>query len=155
MDDVKRKLALIDKQLSGGFFNSYQKTITTSPLLFAAIGLIIGILIQNIFIKSQVTSNGSQFVWMIFLIVTVISAILLFVIKRWERLISSTSVLLSICALICFTYLGAIRLNSFYQPKSNNIRNLVGDENPHTDSDVYCREPGSLEFFGTQSSDEV
>jgi len=58
MDDIKRKLALIDKQLSGGFFNSYQRIISTSPLVFAAVGLILGILIQNTLLVSRFTLHN-------------------------------------------------------------------------------------------------
>jgi competence protein ComEC len=128
MDDIKRKLALIDKQLSGGFVNSYHRVISTSPLVFAAVGLILGILIQNTFFESRATSHGSQFIWLILLIVTAVSAVLLFVNQRKVELDSYATVLLSACALIGFACLGAIRLNSFQQLSPDNICNLVDDE---------------------------
>ena len=46
MDDIRRKLAFIDKQLAGGIV--FQKRIIgTAPLLLVAIGLIVGILIES------------------------------------------------------------------------------------------------------------
>jgi len=138
MDDIKRKLALIDKQLTGGFFNSYQRIISTSPLLFAAVGLILGILIQNIFFESRVTlvrrsfSEGgihaSQLIWLILLIISVILSVSIFFIQRRSKFDSYSPILLSSCALIVFACLGAIRLNSFYQPELNDIRNFVDNE---------------------------
>jgi hypothetical protein len=44
MDEIQRKLALIDKQLSWGAANIHKHIISTSPLLFVVIGLMAGIL---------------------------------------------------------------------------------------------------------------
>ena len=98
MDDIKRKLALIDKELSGGLFNSYKRIVGTSPLLFAAIGLILGILIQNTLLASRFTFHASQSFWLILLIASAISAVLLFVIQRKDKFVSFIPVFLSICA---------------------------------------------------------
>ena len=46
MDPIQRKLDLIDKQLVGG--DLHRQIITTAPLLFAGVGLIVGIVLQNI-----------------------------------------------------------------------------------------------------------
>jgi len=118
MDDIKRKLALIDKQLSGGFFNSYKRIITTSPLVFAAVGLILGILIQNKLLASQLF-------WFVLLIASAVTAILLFITQRKGKIDSYAPVLLSVCTLIGFACLGAIRLSSFHQPKPDDICNFV------------------------------
>jgi len=99
MDDIKRKLALIDKQLSGGFFNSYKRIISTSPLLFAAVGLILGILIQHTLLASRFTFHASQFFWLILLIASAISAVLFFVIQRKDKFVSFIPIVLSICAI--------------------------------------------------------
>jgi competence protein ComEC len=124
MDDIQRKLALIDEQLSGGFINSYQRIITTSPLLFAAVGLIIGILIQHSLFDSRVTSNEPLFLWFWFtaLILTAMAVFLLF------SLSAAHYTLYANLALICFVCLGAIRLISFHQSRPNDIRNLVNNE---------------------------
>ncbi len=121
MDDIQRKLALIDKQLTGGPANFHKQIISTAPLLFVAVGLIAGILLQSGF-------NLSIWLWLIFLALCTIATALIFAIQRKNKLGSNAPVLLSSCALICFVCLGAIRLSSFHQPKLNDIRNFVADE---------------------------
>jgi len=117
--DIQRKLDLIDKQLTGN--SIHKQIISSSPLVFLAVGLIIGILIQNTF-------NLSLSLWLTLLALCAISAILLFVIQTSGRLSSYAPALLSICALFCFICLGSIRLTSYYQPGPQNIRNFVTDE---------------------------
>jgi len=128
MDDIQRKLALIDKQFAGRDF--HRQIITTAPLLFVAVGLIAGILIQSALFESQAAYAEARLIWfwLILLALCTISAGLFFVIQRAGKLISYAPVLLSSCALICFLCLGAIRLASFYRPRANDIRNLVGSE---------------------------
>ncbi len=144
MDDIQRKLAIIDKQLAGGFVNSYKRIISTCPLVFVAIGLIAGILIQNTLLGSQVTEDGTRFVrpWVILLGLCAVSAILFFIIQKKYQFGSYAPVLLSSCALICFACLGAIRLTHFNQPKPNDIRSLVTDEpKPATIRGLIVTEP--------------
>ena len=123
MDEIQRKLALIDKQLTGGVANFHKQIISTAPLLFVAIGLILGILLQNVF-------DLSILLWLILLILFSAASILFFAIRQP----SSTSYHLPVTnyqygtaylALVCFVCLGAIWLSSFYQPESNDIRNFV------------------------------
>ena len=121
MDDIQRKLALIDKQLEGGFVNSYKQIISTSPLVFAAVGLIAGILIQDAF-------DLSVSIWMVVLAVCAASTAFLFAAYTSGKFASYGPLLLSSCALICFACLGSIRLTGFCKPGSNDIRNLVGSE---------------------------
>ncbi len=121
MDDIQRKLELIDKQLEGGFVNSYKRTISTTPLSFAAVGLIIGILLQNV-------SDLPISIWLVVLAVCAASTAFLFAAYTRGKLASYGPLLLSFCALICFACLGGIRLTGFYKPQSNDIRNLVGFE---------------------------
>ncbi len=152
MDDIQRKLALIDKQLSGGFFDSYQRIISTSPLVFAAVGLILGILIQDALLASRFTFHASQLFWLILLALCVAGSFIFFAIQRISfnnqspvtnhqsfdelKMVSKVEPLpitnyqyaTAYLALICFTCLGAIRLTSFYGPKPNDIRNFVGNE---------------------------
>lgn len=121
MDDIQRKLALIDKQLSGGFTNSYQRIITTSPLLFAAVGLIVGILIQHSLFAAQVTSNELLFIrlWLIVLILAAAAVFLLF------SLSAGRYTLYANLALICFACLGAIRLTSYRHLGPDDISRFV------------------------------
>ncbi len=126
MDDIKRKLALIDKQLTGGFFNSYKRVISTSPLLFAAVGLILGILIQSILPASRFMPHASQLFWLILLALFAAATVFFFIIQYFSS--TNNQYFIAFIALICFACLGAIRLNSFHQPKPNDIRYLVGSE---------------------------
>ena len=123
MDDIQRKLALIDAQLTGGPLASYKQIVATAPLLFAATGLIAGILLQNALFEPRII-----WFWLILLALSAIAAVLIFTIQRVAKLGPFALVLLSTCALICFTCLGAIRLASFCQPKPNDIRNLITDQ---------------------------
>ena len=121
MDDIRRKLALIDKQLTAGPANLHKQIVSTCPLVFVAVGLIVGILIQHTF-------DLSLPLWLILLTLFASSAVLLFIIRKIGKVNSYALVLLSSCALICFVCLGAIRLTSFHQPKTNDVRNFVADE---------------------------
>ncbi|MHC4725818.1 MAG: DNA internalization-related competence protein ComEC/Rec2 [Planctomycetota bacterium] len=114
-------MAQIDRQLAGG--NFHQRIISSCPLVFVAIGLISGILIQSILPDLQL-----HWLWLILLTLCLLSAVLFFVNQTKSNFSGYTPVLLSYCALVCFLCLGAIRLISFHQPKPNDIRSLVGNE---------------------------
>ncbi len=116
MDDIQRKLALIDKEFTGGK-NFHRQIVSTSPLVFVAVGLIIGILIQDI-LAWPIQS------WLMLLVLCAISTIILFAVKKAIYPPYMTAYL----ACFCFICLGAIRLNSFYQPRPDDIRNFVTGE---------------------------
>jgi len=123
LDDIQRKLALIDAQLAAGPLNSYKQVISTAPLLFAATGLIAGILIQNVLFEPRII-----WFWLTLLALGAIAAVLIFALATKTKLGPFALVLLSFCALICFTCLGAIRLTSFRAYKPNDIRNFVTNQ---------------------------
>ena len=116
MDDIRRKLELIDRQLTGP--NFHERVISTCPLVFVAIGLIAGILLQEM-------SGMSVYVWLILLAVPAVAAVFFFVMPQFS---SASRYVTAYLALACFVCLGAIRLGSFYQPEPNDIRNMVADE---------------------------
>jgi len=130
VDGIQRKLALIDAQLTGGPLATYKQIIGTAPLLFAATGLIAGILLQNTLFEPRATNHEPRIIWfwLILLACSAVAAILTFALATKLKLGSFSLVLLSSCALICFTCLGAIRLIAFRQAASNDIRNFVGAE---------------------------
>jgi len=121
MDEIQRKLAQIDRQLVGT--NLHKRIISSCPLVFVATGLITGILMQSILLESQLL-----WLWLILLSLCLPAAVLFFVIQTKGKLSAYTPVLLSSTALVCFLCLGAIRLISFHQPNTNDIRNLLADE---------------------------
>lgn len=119
MDDIQRKLERIDKQLKGGVADYHKQIISTAPLLFVATGLIAGILIQDAF-------DLAVWFWLVFVGVCAAATVILYVVYRdkEERL----PYILAYTVLICFVSLGAIRLSSYEQPTSDDIRNFVGEE---------------------------
>ncbi len=130
MDEIQRKLELIDKQLSRGFINSYRRVISASPLLIVATGLIAGILLQSKLSDLLGPGNETRFVWpwLILLALCSVSAVILFSLQKNPKDASYILALISTYALICFMSLGAIRLITFHQVGPNDIRNLINHE---------------------------
>jgi len=116
MDDIRRKLELIDRQLTGP--NFHERVISTCPLVFVAVGLIVGILIQD-------TSSLTFYVWLILLAVLAVAAVFIFAMPQFS---SAARYVIAYLALTSFICLGAIRLVSYSQPEVNDIRNLVADD---------------------------
>jgi competence protein ComEC len=116
MDDIRRKLELIDRQLKGP--NFHERVISTCPLVFVAIGLIAGIIIQDLF-------SLSVYIWLILLAVPAAATVFFFVMPQF---FSIARYITAYLALACFICLGAVRLTSYSQPKPDDIRNLVVDE---------------------------
>lgn len=116
MDDIRRKLELIDRQLTGP--NFHERVISTCPLVFVAVGLIAGIMIQDM-------SSLSVYIWLILLAVPAVATVFFFVMPRY---FPANRYVTAYLALACFVCLGAIRLTSYSQPEPNDIRNLVADE---------------------------
>jgi len=137
MDDIQRKLELIDKKLAGR--NFHKQIISTAPLLFVAVGLIAGILIQNTF-------NLPAVILLILLTLFTAATIFFFIIQRPstnhqspitnnqspvtnnQSPVTNNQYATAYLALACFVCLGAIRLDSFRQPKPDDIRNFVTNE---------------------------
>jgi len=116
MDDIRRKLELIDRQLTGP--NFHERVISMCPLVFVTIGLIAGILVQE-------KSGVSVYIWLILLAVLAVATVLSFVMPQFS---SDARYVTAYLALACFVCLGAIRLTSYSQPEPNDIRNLLADE---------------------------
>jgi competence protein ComEC len=114
MNDIQKRLKLIDKQLAGskGFFT---QLVVTSPLFIVAIGLAAGILMQN-------ALNLPIRLWLILLVIFVAAVFVLF------SLSAIRYTLYAFLAFVCFACLGAIRLDSFNAPETNDIRLLIADE---------------------------
>jgi len=116
MDQIQRKLAVIDRELAGRT-NLHKRIIETSPLSFAATGLIIGILLQ-----SRLALPAAF--WLAILAFCATATFVSFVIRKETASVYITAYMT--CA--CFVCLGAIRLTSFQQFKPDDIRNFVGSE---------------------------
>ena len=116
MNNIERRLALIDKQLAG-HKDFHKQIINTSPLLFAAVGLIVGILLQN-------RLDLPLTVWLTLLGFCAIATVTFYAAQKQNF----PSYIIAYTALVCFICLGAIRLTNYYQPKPNDIRCIVADE---------------------------
>lgn len=120
MDDIQRKLAEIDRQLAGGR-DIHKQIFSTCPLLFAAAGLIAGILLQS---KVDLPVHF----WLTSVIISVI-AICCFAFGAIYR--EGKKHLLHIVGYLtlgCFICLGAIRLTGYRTPPANDICNFVPAE---------------------------
>jgi len=122
MDQIQQKLAALDEKLAGRGRKLFEKTAISAPLLFCATGLIGGILIQNKFAVSI-------FVWLMVLAIYIISLFIFLSISKLSQKYKSYNLYVyALCTFACFLCLGAIRLISFQQPESDDIRNFVGQE---------------------------
>jgi len=115
MDEIKRKLELIDQQLTGSSY--HRQIISTAPLIFVAAGLIVGIVVQNAF-------NLPAIAWLGLLTLFAAAAVVSFL--NWKSEIGNWK--FAYLAFACFFCLGGIRLAGYYQPAANDIRNFIGDE---------------------------
>lgn len=123
MDNIQQKLALIDKQLTGGVADSHKQIISTAPLLFVAVGLMAGILIQSVL-------GLPVWVWLVAVGACAAATIILYVVYHiwYVGKEKQLPYILAYTTLVCFVCLGAIRLTSYEQPVNNDIRNLVAEE---------------------------
>lgn len=125
MDEIKRKLALIDAQLAGQSLHA--QLVATAPLLFVALGLMAGIVLEHVARTQEVSllqAAGGIWVWacLLTLCVTVTCAYIVATRRRPPPHI------LAYVTAFCFCCLGAIRLTTFGLPAANDIRRLVGPE---------------------------
>ncbi len=118
MDEIKRRLELIDQQLRQRSY--HQQIISTAPLVFVAVGLMAGIAAQNIF-------NLHIGIWLALLGVCATGTLTYFV-YRMSYVEKTVPGLFAYLALTCFICCGGVRLAGYYQPASNDVRNLIGDE---------------------------
>jgi competence protein ComEC len=122
LDEIQRKLAEIDRRLAASPAGYFKQIISTAPLLFCAIGLMVGIILQNF-------AAMAAWVWLTMLGLCVAATFVSLVIRdSWLVRGVETSHILAYLTLICFGCVGAIRLASFYQPGENDIRNFLGGE---------------------------
>ena len=116
MDSVRRKLEFIDKELAWRR-DFHGQVVSTAPLLFAAAGLIAGIVIQS-------TRDLPMQVWLVLLVLCMVTAVALYILQSRKQAFIPYAI--GYTALVCFVCLGGIRLASYYQAEPSDIRNLIG-----------------------------
>lgn len=117
MDTIQRKLGFVDSQLAWGRY-FHKQIIGACPLLFAVLGLIIGIVLQN-------WLDMTVWVWTGLLCIAAAAVCGLLI---WNPEKTSPLRPIAYVSLICFVCLGAIRLVGFERSAQNDIRHFFGSE---------------------------
>ncbi|MCJ7777144.1 MAG: DUF4131 domain-containing protein, partial [Sedimentisphaerales bacterium] len=122
MDEIRRRLAEIDKQLDRNPAYYHRQAISTAPLVFCSVGMMAGITIQT-------NLPVPMWIWLSLLVCCTTMLVTSLVTRHsWFVKGVNNSYLIPYLVLVCFACVGAIRLASFYRAKPNDIRNSVGDE---------------------------
>jgi competence protein ComEC len=116
MDDIRRKLTLIDNQLVFGR-DFHKQLIISGPPVFIAAGLIAGILAQETF-------NAP--VWFWGTVLTIFAAIIVLMLLRAKLEIEGWKFAYPVLA--CAVCLGAVRLTNYHTSRVDDICNFVVDE---------------------------
>jgi competence protein ComEC len=124
MDEIQRKLALIDEQLARGGLRRH--LVSTAPLFFPALGLMTGIVLQDRLLRglSAPHASLSPWLWLIPLALATMAAGMYFIRHRTDL----RPELLAYSTVLGFTCLGAIRLLAYERPDPRDIRGMVGPE---------------------------
>ena len=122
MDEIQRKLALIDEEIAGR--NLLSRLAGTAPLFYPAVGLMTGILLQDS-VLDPVMGDHRRIAVSIWLAALVIAAIVTWLVHRGRDLRPQT---LAWVALLCFACLGAVRVLSFDTARPSDIRHMVGED---------------------------
>ena len=117
MDEIQRKLQLLERRLAGRWAY-HDQVLNSAPLLFAAMGLILGICLQE-YLKINLWA------WLILLSILFLAAILFSLVYRKGRV---KPAVLAYMAMLCAVCLGAVRLAGYNHARSHDIRNFVGQE---------------------------
>jgi len=127
MDPIKRKLAAIDKELAGTGLSG--RLVVSSPLVFAAAGLIVGIMLQQALADPQAgAGTGSVWLWVGPALVLTAVAVALYVAGATGRSDGHGRAGLACCLSLCFASLGGIRLLSFKRLPADDIAKVLGEQ---------------------------
>lgn len=126
MDEIRRKLALIEAQLDAR--SLHVRLIDAAGLFFPAVGLMAGIVAQNAIVTrlEPVGSSGRPAGAIVLpLVVSAALCLSLLTMVRRRRLRPTVA---AWGAAICFVGLGAIRLAVFHTAQGDDVRRHVGNE---------------------------
>lgn len=119
MDAIQRKLARIDDQLARRTLRS--RLVSTAPLFFAAMGLIVGILLQD-------AMPGDPGVWLWMWLLLLAAGTTAAAISSARSRDKPRPETLAYACLLCFACLGAVRMLAFDKTAPSDIRHRVGPE---------------------------
>jgi len=123
MDEIKRKLDQIDRQMTELSLNG--RLIRVAPLFLPTVGLMLGILVQACLSRS-LDEVGPTFPWL-WITLLVLFAIGTFVetLRHRER---PRPEIVACGAMLCFACLGAVRWLDVRTPAPSDVRRLVGTD---------------------------
>jgi competence protein ComEC len=122
MDEIQRKLALIDNQLAGRTLS--RRLVSTAPLFLPAVGLMAGILLKHGLASLSPGADLALVPW-IGLAAAAPAGTILLCARIRSRLKPQGFALV---ASFCFLCLGAIRMVAFETAAPSDIRHFVGEE---------------------------
>jgi len=146
MDEIQRKLALIDEQLAPGGLR--HRLVSTAPLFFPAVGLMAGIVVQNGLLRGLSGSHSALELWLGLAALAVVVGTVSVHFIRSRRNLQPEGFAYGL--LLGFTCLGAIRLLAYEKVEPGDVRNLVGRDRilatvrgriltqPQQDSQDWC-----------------
>jgi len=124
MDEIRRKLALIDEQLAPGGLR--RRLVSTAPLFFPALGLMTGIVWQDRLFRHLPGVGPALSLWLWLIALTLLTAVVgAYLIRNREDLHPE---MLAYGAVLGFTALGAVRLLAYERSDPRDIRHLVGPD---------------------------
>jgi competence protein ComEC len=122
MDEIQRKLALIDAQLTGGALR--RRLVSTMPLFFPAVGLMAGIVVQDRLVHPFLRPDPSPSLWFwLSALGLVAGAAGIYSIRHRTDLRPEV---LAYGTLLAFACLGALRLLVYEKADPRDIRHVVG-----------------------------
>ena len=124
MDEIQRKLALIDEQLARGGLR--RRLVSTAPLFFPALGLMAGIVLQDRLLRSLSAPHASLSLWFWLIALAVVATAVALYFIRYRRDLRPE--LFAYGAVLGFTCLGVIRLLAYERPNPRDIRGMVGPD---------------------------
>ncbi|MCL5280659.1 MAG: ComEC family competence protein [Planctomycetes bacterium] len=124
MDEIRRKLALIDEQLTPGGLR--RRLVSTAPLFFPALGLMTGIVLQDRLLRPLSGSDPTRAPWPWLIALSILIGAVGAYLMRNHRDLQPQRLAYGI--LLGFTCLGAIRLLAYEKPDPRDIRRLVGQD---------------------------
>ena len=136
MDAIKRRLTLIEAQLSGQGLLTH--LVAAAPLFFAAVGLMVGIGVQEL----VPTRLG---LWLAVLALGGIGSGACFAVTRRPP----RPAILTAGLLVSFLGLGGVRLLVFEHPAPDDLRHLIGETSTLAYTDVLTpglTRPSSRKF---------
>ncbi len=121
MDEIQRKLALIDEQLARG--GLHRRLVSTAPLFFPAVGLMAGIVLQDRFVRPLASTHLFPALWLWLLTLGIVAGAIGIYLTRDHTDLRPE--VLACGTLLAFTCLGAIRLLAYEKADPRDIRHVV------------------------------